>query len=826
MNTAAKKRILISPQQQETELGDFFRMLDFELCSDFNREHVGKYLFIVDDYLPDLNIFSRIQTKKTINPACQNEVRVFFNESFLKNELIYSMIKSYFSELRDFDLIDRFAKKNHNIYTLKIQDYLNIGYFTDTIVLDAYKNNYDFEKIREYLNFAIKYSYKIEELNNNHSIDVSYAFNNAGFAIQILMSAKKFNIEKEFNNKNDNFEIFSLGTNYFDVSYFRKREKVLLSSVWFKEKNLQSFNAYSFSEIDGQFNLKNKKANLISKIEELNGSITYENNNEPIEKNRKLHLARKFTEIIKLMRSKEDEPLELKTLKANDIDNYLAKYPRPEAISDLDTEIKLFIIKLLNDDKLTNNISEYITQTASSNLDPFINEIQQVIGLKTHDDLIEIVKLGESAKNNEYNFSMIEGWTEESNNQDWIKKKAHIVEQIENHANVIKESGRNIVEEDLFEIFSGQFNTNPEQDRVITKKIVEEAVSTSFFKTKKFDDVLAIKLLQQKSTDNVNVKKLKLQLDRIKNTMTTMKDEVARLRKKAEASRLEFYKNKMATLPTKELSILKRTVNNSLDLINENKRKEKKMKLEFERIIALKNQRNRALETQITKLKGNSLRENALAMANKLETYKDENQKLKIQIENVRMKLFQKNDDEKQNKSSVDKDLEIMKLKNELQLAQTKIDELKGPVTNSNADMVDNELLFMKFVAGSSEDEPVLKAKPVFNVEAKADDDFFKQKFQSYKIEMEEKFAAQTLELKRSENKLKLAVVQLEEAKHRLNFSESQSKPIGNNDILEKKKEILKLKQENSTLSIKCFDQEKKLANLMKKLSLLEKMAA
>lgn len=822
----AKKRILISPEQQESQVGAFFRKLDIALCSEFIQEHLGSYLFIVDDYLPELNLLTRLQTKKSINPICINDVRGFFDENFLNNELIYSLLGTYFSEYRDYDLVDRFTKKNQNVYTLKIQDFLNIGSFTDTIVLDAYKNNFDCDMIRNYLNFAINYAFKTEEMNNHHSIEVSYAFNETGFALQILMSANKFDLEKEFSTKNKKFEIFFNGTNYFDVSYFRKKEKLLLSSLWFKEKNLQLFKSFFFSEIDGRFNLKDKKSNLISRLDAVTETFSHKSNITKAHTYSKLHLARKFANIIKIMRSREIDSPVAAILTPADIDNYLSRYPRHDATVAIDMEIKNFIIKLLNDENLSSNISQHIDKTALSSLDSFVDELQRIIGQKSLEDLNEIVSLVESTKNNECNFTMIEGWTEDSNKEDWFKKRASIIEKIKEQTYLIMKSGRNVVEEDIVNITAGQFNANPEEDRAIVKGLLEEAISTSFFRNEKLDDLLALQLLQKRPENDIDQKKLKLQLIGFKNSVAQMRSEIIKLRLEAEVSRKENCQDQIGKLPKQELGILKKAAISSIELIRENKRKELKQKHEFDKIIALKNKQNRYLEDSLNKLKSESSGDSNIEITKKLDEVKEENKKLKLLLEKSHLNIIPDSEIVNTEKSSSEKDQEIAKLKNEVQTAQLLADKLQRIMKVSENISSQEDVNLANSAASKAQFETLL---------SQSSNDSESSTFQTYKKEMEEKYKAQGIELKKTENKLKFTIAQLDEAHKRKSSDQSHGKSSDtyaksmeaasnklaaiNIDLLEKKKEVIKLKQENTLLTSKVFELEKKLGINEKKVA-------
>ncbi|MFA6236762.1 MAG: hypothetical protein WC635_05490 [Bacteriovorax sp.] len=262
MTNAAKKRILIPDELKQSQLGAFFGELGIELCSDFDKNHAAEYLFIVDDYLPDLR-FPRIQTASLLSKECMADVRAFIDISQMENHSVRKLLSSYFTETQDFDLVDQFSKDFKNIFSVKIHDYLNVGYFIDTIVVEAYKNKFDFELIRNYLNIALPYTLKKVEMGENHApIEVSFSYSEDGFAVQIALNARGFDFKKS-----TEMEELYRKANYFDASYFDRRERLLLSSLWFKDEQLKNFSSYFFTEISGRSN-NGSGSSLINVLDE------------------------------------------------------------------------------------------------------------------------------------------------------------------------------------------------------------------------------------------------------------------------------------------------------------------------------------------------------------------------------------------------------------------------------------------------------------------------------------------------------------------------------------------------------------------------------
>lgn len=245
-----KKIILISPEQEETQVASFFRDLAIDLSSSYDQNHHADYLFIVDDYLAEIKQLPRIQTKNTISSECLQEVRALIDGEYLESPEVKKLLDSYFSDKVDFDLVDLFSKDFKETYCFKIHDYLNIGYFVDTIIVKAYNHKFDFEQIRDYLNHTLPFALReVEKGQRLAPIDVSFSYSKDGFAIQIALDAPQFNMNGDFNSESITLNDFFTRTNYFNANYFSKKKRLQFSSLWFKDEKLKNFKSYFLTEI-------------------------------------------------------------------------------------------------------------------------------------------------------------------------------------------------------------------------------------------------------------------------------------------------------------------------------------------------------------------------------------------------------------------------------------------------------------------------------------------------------------------------------------------------------------------------------------------------
>jgi hypothetical protein len=828
LNHLTKKRILISAEQQVAQVGSFFRELGLELCTEYHKEHLAEYLFIVDDYLEELKILPRIQTKKTISSACSSEVRGFFDENLTQSEEGKYLLNSYFSDAQNFDLIDRFSKDFQTVFTLKIHDYLNVGYFIDTIVVEAYKNKFDYENVRNYLNFALPYSLKlVEQEESPLPLDVTFSHSEKGFAVQISMSAKTFEMKNDFNSNSEMVTTFSSGTNYFDVSYFKKRERLLLSSLWFKEKKLRSLKSFFFTEISERQNASDSNSALINALDEPPESAQYETNLIKIDQSKKLHLARKFTLFIKNFRTNEESPPELSSLTIDDINNYLSHYPRQDALVPVDLEIKNFIITLLNDDSLFDGVAEYIQKIANSNLDSHVDEIQRILGQKSLEDIIEVIRLKAGPKDEGSDVMKVSAWTETKNEEEWKVKRSGLIEEIKEQAVTIQSSGRNVVEDDIVRIVSKQLGTEPDEVRTVVKGLVEEAVSTELVKKEKLEEAFALRFLSQQPGQDAARDKLEGQIVRMKKVMEQMRSEIVKLRDEVNVSNKEGDAD-LSEAQANEILDLKHALTKTLEMMKAKERISLKQKSDFEQILTSKESKNKMLEDQIEQLKDEFSRSREFANEEKLEVLQVENKSLtaRLDLANRKVATINENMGKLDNDSTAKKDKELVTLKTNIQLAQALIEKFKQERIDFENKIIEEKEKYIKL-----RDEKAIAAGPL---REQMEKDSLLINLQSEKKSMEEKQRVQAIELKKLEQKLKFTTAQLEESQKRKaqpavavgKSNETHLKQLENanariaeasNDITEKKKEAIKLKQENTLLASKVSELEKKLGNIEKK---------
>lgn len=819
MGQTLKKRILISPEQKDAQTGSFFQNAGFELHTDYKEQL--DYEFILDDFLPALKNLPRIQTKNSIASECKKQVRANINEKLLTSKEGSALLNRYYSDFNDFSVVDYFSQQFKNIYTLKVQDYLNIGYFIDTIVVEAYKNKFDHEKIRHYLNAAIVSAFKtVEHQEGPANLDVSFSYSEEGFAVQVSFQSDSSIVKKDF----DSLREFSEHTNFYDCAYFAKRERIIFSSAWFKNSELEAANAFFFTQVSAR-KVDNSSSEIHS-VQEPDQTVKYEPVQSTADQSKKLQLARKFSLFIKNYREKEHSAKDITSLEILDIEEYLTKYPRQEALKELDDDIKSFILKLLRDEGLYQNVTEYVQKISQSNLDSHVDEIQKVLGGKSLEDIEEMFMVKGAKDENGNEKTVVGGWTENLNEDEWKVKRSELVENIKEEVTVIKSQGRNVIEDDIMRVVSGQLNANPEDVKTVVKGIVEEAVTTELLKKEKLEEAFARSFVKSSPPAlDASKDKLEIQVARMKKLMEQMKNEILKL-KNEKNDALSAARPPVDIEDNPEVIELKRALEKTMELAKNKEKMALKLKADLESIVQAKNEKIATLEMRIDTIKNEFATSTEFANEETIEKLNVENKSLnaRLDLANRKINIISENMDKQDTEANTKKDRELITLKTNMQSAQALIEKFRQERADLEVKLREEKEKYSKL-----KDEKGSGGK-----DKDLENEILISSLNSDKKSLEEKTRLQAIELKKIEQKLKFTMAQLEEAQRKkaapaaasTKSNEAYIKQLeqansriaeATADLTEKKKEIHKLKQDNNVMGTKVAELEKKLANYEKK---------
>ena len=514
---------------------------------------------------------------------------------------------------------------------------------------------------------------------------------------------------------------------------------------------------------------------------------------------RKLSLSRKFALFIKNYRKNETDPKELMSLELADVDEYLKNYPRQEAVADIDEEVRRFILKLLQDEKLYNGITEYMNKIASSNLDPQMEHIQRILSGKSLDDLEEIIRIkGVTDKMNEET-TLVKGWFDESgdgddvrikgvtdtigNNEKWAVKRSEISEKIQEEIVRIKSEGRNVLQEDIIRVVSKEINSDDANVAIIIKDIVEEALSAELTQANKLEEAFPLKFMSGQAAPEDSSLKAKTEnhLMRMKKIIEQMRTEMLRMKQENEDLKMEGKLQVLSDPGANEIIDLKRALSNVIEL---NKNKDKmaiKAKSDFEQILKSKDEKLQILEDRIEQMKAEYAKSSEHANGEKLEELKSENKNLilKLKLANRKVDIINENMDKQDSDANAKKDKEIQTLKASIQMAQSFIENYKQEKIE-----LENKLISEQEKLISLRDQKSSKGSDEVNAEKDA-------AFASLSAEkkaLEDKFRVQIIESKKMEQKLKFTTAQLEDLQKKK--SAATSNTTKGNDIYIKQLEL------------------------------------
>ncbi len=839
MATKSKKCILISAELINSAIGAFYKELDFELHTDYNPDVF--YEFIINDYLPELNQFPRIQIASEMKEECLAQVRGVIDEVVYSNVTGKKLLQSYFNDGQELDIVDRYSREFKNVYTYKIHEYLNIGYFIDSVVIDAYKAQFDIDKLRAYLNILMKFAFRRLEQNQNHyPIDLSYSHDGSAFAVQISFSVESFKGKREIEELRKDCHPFC---NFFDVTYFGKKNRVSISSVSYKDAVMSSTQIYFYSEILSKLLKGDKKSEHYSALAAREEAKYIATKGEDLQ-NKKLMLARKFVDYINTYRKTEENPKELASLEVTDVIEYLSKYPKKDKLAGVDEEVQNFILKLLKESHLNQGITEYVEKVAKSNLDNQVESIQKVLGEKSLEDIEEIFSVKSGGTEDEGS-TKVKGWLEDPNDdktivkggealskeEKWELKKQEINKKIEEEVIKINSEGRNVVESDIMRVMAKALGAQEEDVKFVVKGVVEEAVTSELVKGQALEEAPALKLLSEKEPDQVR-EKLETQILKMKKLIDQMKKEIVRMQNEKGDGKVDGGPQLISKQAEGEINQLKIGLGKTLDALKGKEKMMEKQRLDFESHLKSRDGKIALLEKRYEEMRGEFARSKDFANAEKLKQLEVDNKSLQARLElaNKKVNIINENVGSKGEEELEKRDKEIEVLKNNMQLAQTVIEKFKQDKIELEARLAKDGSQAKKLDEGFSSVAKNSKAE----IPNQSEKDNALKALNDEKRALEEKYKQLSLEFKKIDQKLKFTTSQLESSGKKKDGGAGQlqktvdaySKQLEQTnarlsdataELTEKKKELLKQKQDLNALNVKVAELEKKLAISEKK---------
>ncbi len=871
MTSTSKRIILMEKEQSDSLLGRFFKEQGIEIHTEYILSEV--YLFAVDNVCPEVLNLPRLQTLDKLQPALQANVRCRLNQDMMMATLGKKLFETYFNEVKEFNIVERFSAEMKKVINFKIHEALNIGYFVDSIIIEAFKSKFEIVKLRNYLNKAFMYAIERNENNvDDLPINISFSHDSDAFAVQIVINVESFDEKNEMHFFTDELTKYC---NFLDIAFVSKRKQLHVSAVSFKRENLQNANAYIFTEIGSR-----EAGDLPDNVELISGLkfnqlVEYKAAPKEVQTD-KFILASKIADFIISYRQTEQTPKSSDELKREDIESYLAYYPLKINSRIVDLEMKEFILKLVKNEQLFSSVFDYVKKIALTNDQVEISG-QSLLEV----DAIQVIK-GEVSKKEDVNvirggpvekeaFTVIKGSANEKEAITVVKgssaanedEKVTIVKgSSENHSDknhkfVISGGGEIPDYVQRMEVKSSQTSNELESDVTIIKS---DPIHS------KNDDVMKIKSLSSNATEANNSElkaeelnqqaffhikdKLEIQVSKMKALIDTMKIQNTKLKEDLASKDEALILSSVGSSPTvstppsdspahskkfeleaKENIMLKNSLVKAIEVIKLKDKQISKAKTDSDMANLAKDLKTKSLEDKIELLKIDLSRAKDTGHLDKLKELEHENRNLlsRLDLAKGKVSTMSENLESKDHDSLVKYEREIESLKSGMSVAQATIDRLRSEKSEIELRMsVDRDLL-----AKYRDEKDVPGGSPKLKLEM-AEKDNLIHSLTLEKRTAEDKHKLVTMELKKTEQRLKFAISQLEASTKKRDgtgaaaqkSAEAYAKQLDSanarlvdaaNEVTDKKKEILKLKQENSLLSLKLTDLEKKISQLEKK---------
>lgn len=850
MSVERKKLIFITEiEQLSADTISSFEMMGIELTPDYDPDQHESYLFAIVNALPagvHLPIL-RLKKMDKFEMGLLNKVRAYLDPSYIGKKPVFDLLNLHMDG--GFNVIDYYAASYKNTYCVKVQDYLNIGYFTDVVVSAAYRARFNIEKIRKYMSECFKYCFKIiEPYEEQFSLDVIYSYSEEGFAVQIHLNCEEFNPERNFKVPNVSVNDFYHYANYVDVSFFKKRSRLTISSVWFADKELAKFNSLFFTDVFYRVFKKDIGTHVINMIEDLNRT-EYKALANYATQARKMTAARKFAIFIRHYRKSEEGPKSADQLEPADIVQYLRSYPRQSSVKRLDQELLSFVIQLIRNNELYTGVSAYIHKASRTVLSPVIEEIRHQISEKTLVEMGEIIlsrvdvlvdKDEELPVEDE---AQVRALTEASDDDEdmpqiphdhheseasWETKSSEVAQKIEDEIIRVKSSYKELVADDIMKVVSASIAI--QEKHIFRVRAFIEALIAE-------ENTLSKAEIARETYVPVEYDKEKMldQIFRMKKMLNQMKHEIVRLRRNPQAVSIsaptheiitEEGETKVVTVHDKEIYEenlkLRNAIERGMVVLREREEVHSKMKRDFDKAIRLLQEHKISVD------------ENRHELESKINEAIADNKELEAKLDTSAQKLSVVNESMEHRDHDADdiiqrKDKEIEGLKENLKASEALAEHFKSERHTFEVKLRQEEQLTKKLRDEKTENADARENPQQGNL----------NKINALTSELkafEERFRAQSLEVKKLEQKLKYTNVQVEEhqkkksqmANSNNKSTEAYAKQLESAatrvnealaEVTEKKKEIHKLKQENFVMSTRITELERKLNILDKKAS-------
>jgi hypothetical protein len=785
MTKVERKIILAKEEFRETSLGKFFLENGYELKSAYDPSEDACIHFLVDDVIPGNKKHPRLATTIGDNQSIYDRAGIFYENI---NEDALKLLSNYFTATEELDLIDRYSKELKDLFTLKIQDYLNFGYFIDTIIVEAYKGGFDISKMRKYLNHNLEYIFRLVESKGSLlPLEVSFAHDGKQFVVQVATTVKEFKLDKDFLNKDKLTSQLLELSNFFDLTYIESRDRLIISTLWFKENT--NFQSYFYTVVEKRKVNFNSTARIV--LEKSEEKVLYQPH---VAKDKsdltKSSIVRKLALFIQ--KNHKNDNFDFKTMTLEQVIEESKNYPIKSEIKDLDERVYPKVLELIHLMDATTTEEE-------------ITKFQEDIEKEERHQVGGKVEVDQSK-------TIVKGNAEEKDNS-----KTTISGSEEEAAGKITIDGTN------------ENNTSK------TNEVQEIKTIDNSLELQVADLDRKLRALEVKHAKYVE------QNGKMKKIIDQFKAELVK-NKLATTTTTSIDPNTGETIISAANGANAMTMEEIQDLKNREKMLSK-AKTDLENLLASKELRITQLESRVDGFKAEFLKTKEFADKERLLELESENKMLQAKVDLVNKNLASvvSNKENKENDTLLKREREVETLKTQMQMAQTLINKFKKEKNDLEekyrGDAEELRRLKLEMAKEKTDDKKgeaatqVVSNKHALEAE-KQQEERINALIAERKI-IEDKYKEQSLEFKKLEHKLKMANSQIEEVgrKNKQEKGKGQASDTvmrqlefankklteTTDDLTEKKRDLIKLKQENQQLNAKLQEVEKKLLMMVDK---------
>jgi hypothetical protein len=789
LKVLGRKIILAKEGFDKTPAGQFFVKNNFEIVHEYNKDLKDNYVFILDDYLLNVEEVSQLnRISSSFDEEKIHNLKGTLDFYYIKNRVIDNFFGTYFNSEDQFDLLDHYSKNFKELMTVKIQEYLNVGY----------KENFKIGEIRKYLNNALSFCFDNKLISKDTSpVDINYSSSGEVFVIQIIARIPGFSFDEKFiNNRLVKNSIVS-HSNFSDISYLDNSKKIVISGVWFKSEDLVDFRSYFTHHHD----IKKKKHIAIDKVLkleniDLNFKLEFDE-----QKNEELNVSsyqRFALFVVKTQEEKKDFNLE--NITEDNTRKILSTYNENDKEFEFDdksiAQITIIAQKILSQKIGFNKLLEKVINPDAE----LVKDFYKVNGKAGVDELKdEIIKVASNGELDSDQFIRIVAKALNKSEDDVDNYITKITGKAESdHSSEVQK----------IQSLNEDFNRTLELQKLVNElELKSSKIQDQNVKMKKIIDQMKVEYLKQKQ-----------QLLAQPNSSNVNND----------GNVIEI--NSQNKIDSEKIIILE---NN----ISELKNREKlyaKLKTDLEQILFQKDIKISQLESKVDQFKNekNLIKENETI--EKVNTLENENKSLHLRLEQAMKNIANMNSniDHKEKENHIKKEKEIDLLKSQLNSVQNAFEKLRIEKFE-----IDEKYKVEKEVAKKLKEEKLITSMNTALQNNQHDSEKSaaneSAKIATERRGYEEKLKSMSMEVKKSEHKIKLLQVQLEESNRKKPGAPGSAKSndayikqleVANSklvdasvEIMDKKKELIKAKQENTQLVAKIAELEKKIINADKK---------